>query len=77
MDLFYKCLPENITKRRDHYDHFMKDLHSRMWKKSRTMKGKSADAFPFVVDEIVADSKVLCFDEFQLPDVGNGLKMVI
>ena len=70
MDLFHGCLPNNtLSSRRVHHDDFVKELHQRVWKKSK--RGRSSEAFPKVVNEIVNESQILCFDEFQLPDVGT------
>jgi len=79
MDLFYDCLPEDITKQRVHFHGFMIDVHNYMHERreSLLMDGavrQGVDEFlPLLAERIAEKSRVLCFDEFHVVDVADAM----
>ncbi|MBL4602020.1 MAG: AFG1 family ATPase [Emcibacteraceae bacterium] len=80
MDLFFELAPI-VAKRRVHFHAFMLEIHKEMheWrylddaarlKKSNT---KIDDPIPPLAAEIAKNSKLLCFDEFQVTDVTDAM----
>jgi cell division protein ZapE len=67
MDLFYNALPF-AEKRRQHFHRFMADVHERL-KKHRDVE----NPLELVADEIAADTRVLCFDEFAVSDIADAM----
>ena len=73
MDLFYDTLPPNVDhvpplgKRRVHFHAFMIDVHKRLHK-LRVEKGWGGveDAIAPVARDLAMESRILCFDEFQV-----------
>jgi cell division protein ZapE len=68
MDLFYNALPESVPKRRVHFAEFVSEINTRTWKKRKL----GSEAIPFVGKALAKELQVLCFDEFQMPDVGTA-----
>ena len=67
MDLFYRTLPSNITrKRRVHFHAFMIDVHKRLHAAKRRMGHEGGDSILPVARELAEEASVLCFDEFQV-----------
>lgn len=73
MDLFYKTIPEHLTKRRLHFHQFMQHLHKRMHELKVEHANKDTDVLPFLAKEIAHQATVLCFDEFQVTDVADAM----
>lgn len=66
MDSFYANLP--VAGRRQHFHHFMRDLHRRLYQLTGT-----AAPLEKVADELAADIRVLCFDEFFISDIADAM----
>jgi cell division protein ZapE len=69
MDLLYEHL-EVKRKKRVHFHSFMLDIHARMfeWRKKN-----NGDPIPSIAADIAKDAWVLCFDEFQVSDIGDAM----
>src|SRR5690349_17244156 len=71
MDLFFDACPVE-RKRRVHFHEFMTDVHERVHAYRQKLKsGEIADGDPIAhaAADIAAESWVLCFDEFHVPDI--------
>lgn len=66
MDCFYANLP--VSGRRQHFHHFMRDLHRRLHQLTGT-----ATPLEKIADELAADIRVLCFDEFFISDIADAM----
>ncbi|CEP65016.1 Afg1p LALA0_S17e00254g [Lachancea lanzarotensis] len=81
MDLFYSTVPPHLTKRRMHFHQFMQYVHKRSHELVKELnldalggaKHKEIDSIPFLATEIARQSRVLCFDEFQVTDVADAM----
>nr|CCA27941.1 conserved hypothetical protein [Albugo laibachii Nc14] len=71
MDLFFDCI-SIPHKRRVHFHKFMLQLHDRMHQ-LRQRKDTQKDGITCIADEILSDTWLLCFDEFQITDVADAL----
>lgn len=70
MDMFFDAVP--ITqKKRVHFHKFMLDIHKKMHELRQ--QGHHEDPIPFIADELLRESWLLCFDEFQVTDVADAL----
>jgi cell division protein ZapE len=67
MDLFYGALPF-ADKRRQHFHRFMAHVHDRL-KSHRNVE----DPLELVAEEIAADTRVICFDEFAVTDIADAM----
>lgn len=67
MDLFYNALPFS-EKRRQHFHRFMAHVHERL-KQHRNVE----NPLELVAEEIAADTRVLCFDEFAVSDIADAM----
>ncbi|EQC28520.1 hypothetical protein SDRG_13848 [Saprolegnia diclina VS20] len=70
MDMFYDNLPIE-SKRRVHFHKFMLEVHEKMHTLRKA--GLHEDPIPHITKELVATSRVICFDEFQVTDVADAL----
>ena len=71
MDTLYEAC--SAHGRRVHFHEFMLEVHTRIHQlHSRGTKG---DVLPLLVREIAEQSKLLCFDEFQVTDVADAMVM--
>lgn len=69
MDSFFSCLQhQNIPALRQHFHHFMRWLHKRLFQLTGT-----ANPLQEVADELAASVRVLCFDEFFINDIGDAM----
>lgn len=66
LDLFHSTLP--VPGRRQHFHHFMRDVHARLAKLRRRPNPLTA-----VADQIANESRVICFDELQVTDIGDAM----
>jgi cell division protein ZapE len=67
MDLFFGSLPF-AEKRRQHFHRFMASVHDSL-KRHRDVENPLA----LVADEIAADTRVICFDEFAVTDIADAM----
>jgi cell division protein ZapE len=67
MDLFFECL-DIEKKRRVHFHRLMHDVHERM----KTLSFVE-DPLDKVAASIAQDTRVLCFDEFFVSDIGDAM----
>jgi protein AFG1 len=73
-DLFTATLPQEITRRRVHFHEFMNDIHHRLHI-ARQSPSYSGDPLIQIGKTIRQESRVLCFDEFQLTDIADAMIM--
>jgi cell division protein ZapE len=67
MDLFFETL-EIEAKRRSHFHRIMQDVHRRLKE-----LGDISDPLDTVARDIARESRVLCFDEFFVSDIGDAM----
>lgn len=75
MDMFFKMAPTD-KKRRAHFHEFMADVHARIHAHRQKLKNgetRQADPVPPVAASIVAESSLLCFDEFTVTDIADAM----
>ncbi|MGB0719074.1 MAG: cell division protein ZapE [Bdellovibrionales bacterium] len=75
MDLFLDCLPPEITKKRVHFHEFMISVHDYIHARrldEGIREGVDA-ALPLFAARVAERSRVLCFDEFHVTDVADGM----
>ncbi|XP_045764631.1 putative ATPase N2B isoform X1 [Maniola jurtina] len=82
MDLFYETAPIK-EKLRVHFNSFMLNIHARIHElKIKSGKGASSfrdegskpfDPIPPVAADITQESWLICFDEFQVTDIGDAM----
>ena len=73
-DLFTATLPQEISRRRVHFHEFMNDVHHRLHL-ARQSPNYSGDPLIQIGRTIRRESRVLCFDEFQLTDIADAMIM--
>ncbi|KAK9451793.1 ATPase [Limtongia smithiae] len=75
MDMFYSTIPTTVlSKRRIHFHSFMQEVH----KRAHLLKvehGVDFDATPFLAASLANESRVFCFDEFQVIDVADAMML--
>ncbi|KAI9303058.1 AFG1-like ATPase-domain-containing protein [Cunninghamella echinulata] len=71
MDLFYDTLPIE-RKRRVHFHAFMLDVHARIHQIKKTQPHIANPIIP-IAEDIMKESYVLCFDEFQVTDIADAM----
>eukprot|EP00656_Telonema_subtile_P024968 TRINITY_DN27110_c0_g1_i1.p1 TRINITY_DN27110_c0_g1~~TRINITY_DN27110_c0_g1_i1.p1 ORF type:complete len:550 (+),score=158.67 TRINITY_DN27110_c0_g1_i1:81-1730(+) len=69
MDLFFHCT--DAPSRRVHFNEFMIDVHKRL----HQLRDTGSDAIPKLSEELISQGWLLCFDEFQVVDIGDALLM--
>lgn len=69
MDLFYHCT--DVPSRRVHFNEFMIDVHKRL----HQLRDTGSEAIPKLSEELIRQGWLLCFDEFQVVDIGDALLM--
>jgi len=67
MDLFFECLPIK-RKKRIHFHRMMHDVHERM----KTLSFVE-DPLDKIAAAIAQETRVLCFDEFYVSDIGDAM----
>jgi cell division protein ZapE len=74
MDLFYAAVP-GPAKRRVHFHEFMDEVHAGIAKFRSSAQGRSDNADPVaaVVKPILAETRLLCLDEFRVDDITNAM----
>ncbi len=75
MDLFFECA--TVTrKRRAHFHAFMADTQDRIHRTRRAIldgRLKGDDPIAPVAEEIAAETRLLCFDEFAVYDIADAM----
>ena len=71
VDLFYKVVPLS-EKKRVHYHSFMRDFHREI-NLAKVSGSKGLDPLEQIVTRISNEVKLLCFDEFQVTDIGDAM----
>lgn len=71
-DLFAATLPSGVSKRRTHFHEFMLDIHKRLHQ-ARSAPGFAGDPLLRIGHEVAAESRLLCFDEFQVSDIADAM----
>ncbi|TLX53948.1 cell division protein ZapE [Stutzerimonas nosocomialis] len=66
MDQFHQCL--RVPARRQHFHHFMRWVHRRLFQLNGT-----ADPLRALAAELGAELEVLCFDELFVSDIGDAI----
>ncbi|ORU89804.1 MAG: ATPase [Cycloclasticus sp. symbiont of Poecilosclerida sp. M] len=67
MDVFYDALPFK-KKQRTHFHRFMQKVHKQLGDLNNV-----TDPLQSVADQIVKESKVICFDEFFVSDITDAM----
>lgn len=67
LDLFFHCLPFD-EKKRQHFHRFMASVHSRL----RELR-ESANPLEIAADQIAAECRIICFDEFAVSDIADAM----
>ncbi|MCX7899931.1 MAG: cell division protein ZapE, partial [Methylocystis sp.] len=70
MNLFYDALAIK-RKRRAHFHAFMADVHARLHR-AREDAVNGSDPVAQVAQQIAAETRVLCFDEFTINDIADA-----
>jgi cell division protein ZapE len=71
MDLFFAAAPL-ARKRRVHFHEFMLEVHDSLHRQ-RHERGADGDVLAPLAERIVADSVLLCFDEFQVTNIADAM----
>lgn len=74
MDLFFEECQTISTQRKQkrvHFHEFMLDVHSRIH--SFKQQHPRRDALPAVALQLARESRLLCFDEFQVTDIADAM----
>lgn len=71
-DLFATTLPPSISRRRIHFHEFMLDVHSRLHT-ARSQSHYAGDPLVQIGRDVSRESRVLCFDEFQVTDIADAM----
>lgn len=66
MDQFHRCL--TVPARRQHFHHFMRWLHQRLFQLNGT-----ADPLQALARSLAEEIRVLCFDELFVNDIGDAI----
>ncbi len=69
MDMFFDAAPIE-AKRRVHFHQFLHELQARLTKERER---KDRDPAPKVAKAIAKETRLLCFDELQVTDVGDAM----
>ncbi|MGJ0506183.1 MAG: cell division protein ZapE [Methylocystis sp.] len=71
MNLFFELAPVE-RKRRAHFHGFMMDVHERLHRLRASAATGVADPVTRVAQEIAAETRLLCFDEFAVTDIADA-----
>jgi cell division protein ZapE len=74
MDLFFSAVPTR-KKRRVHFHEFMDEMHEGIgaFRASKHGHAESADPVAAVAKGVIAETRLLCLDEFQVSDITNAM----
>ncbi|QGM99293.1 cell division protein ZapE [Methylocystis parvus] len=71
MNLFFE-MAHVEKKRRTHFHAFMADVHDRLHRLRRDAGNSLADPVTRVAQEIAAETRLICFDEFAVTDIADA-----
>ncbi|KAF2813108.1 AFG1-like ATPase [Mytilinidion resinicola] len=71
-DLFAETMPPGVSTRRIHFYEFMMDIHSRLHR-ANSQATYRGDPVVQIGRDVRNESRVLCFDEFQVTDIATAL----
>jgi cell division protein ZapE len=69
MDLFFDAAPVS-KKRRVHFHQFLQEIQARI---THEREKKDSDPLPRVAKALAKQTRLLCFDELQVTDVGDAM----
>src|SRR5262249_5132484 len=76
MDLFFSDAPV-ARQRRVHFHEFMLEVHDHLHRRREALAAKGAppedDTIVPVAKEIAAETRLLCFDEFQVTNIADAM----
>src|SRR5476649_1764155 len=76
MDLFFADAPV-VKKRRVHFHEFMLEVHERLHARREELAAKGAppeaDTIVPIAREIARETRLLCFDEFQVTNIADAM----
>jgi cell division protein ZapE len=75
MDMFFQAV-DIERKRRTHFHAFMADAHARIyeWRQKRKLGVvRGEDPIAPVAEQIAAEARLLCFDEFAVTDIADAM----
>jgi protein AFG1 len=71
-DLFAATIAPSISTRRVHFHEFMMDIHARLHR-ALSAPGYTGDPLVQIGRDVRNESRVLCFDEFQVTDIADAM----
>jgi cell division protein ZapE len=76
MDLFFADAPV-ARKRRVHFHEFMLEVHDRLYRRREDLASRGAppeaDTIVPIAKEIARETRLLCFDEFQVTNIADAM----